>query len=288
MDPKFSAEYWDDPRIIELDMAGKVAGAWLFTNARVNYAGYAEVSLKVFSFQTEAPPEALDRAIQALGTSCARVGNGYWMRNYIRRQIGEGASLVRNCMCAPLLRDLRSMPAEAVELVLNEYPELRPVYESEALPTPSASPSLVLPKHKRREEKSREEQSGVEQRVGGAGGREGRPRGFTTPAEHPTPMHERMVLVGALKRRGATDAWSADEIDAFKAAGLDRLSADDFDAQLVPMRRYYGANIPRGKGLPPDRRRQEVKTLLEHWSGELDKAKAYVREQGEDGLKHAN
>ncbi|MFA6959923.1 MAG: hypothetical protein WC205_04130 [Opitutaceae bacterium] len=287
MDPKFSAEYWDDPRIIELDLAGKIAGAWLFTNARVNYAGYAEVSLKVFSFQTEAPPEALDRAMTALGESCVRVGNGYWLRSYIRRQIGEGAGLVRNCMCSPLLRDLRAMPADAVELVLNEYPDLRPVFELEALPTPSPSPVQGLPKHKRREEKSRAEQSGAESGVGGAGGRGAKPRGFTTPAEHPEPLASRLVAVGALKRRGESDAWTPEEIDAFELSGLGRLSDTDFAAQLEPMRRYYGANIPRGKGLPPDRRRLEIRTLIEHWAGELDKARAYTREN-DDGYTRAN
>jgi len=287
MDPKFSSEYWDDPRIIELDTAGKLAGAWLFTNARVNYAGYAEVSLKVFSFQTEAPKEALDRAIKALAGSCVKVGGGYWLRNYIRRQIGEGTGLVRNCMCAPLLRDLRAMPREAVELVLEEYPDLRFPFESEALSTPSGSPSQGLPKHKRREEKSRAEQRGAEQSVGGAGGRRAPAAGFTTPAEHPEALAARLIAVGRLKRRGDADAWSPAELEAFRAAGLDRLSDADFSGQLEPMRIYYGASIPRGKGLPPDRRRQEVKTLLEHLAGELDKARAYAREN-DDGLRRVN
>lgn len=289
MDTKFSNSYWDDPRVIELDAEAKLAGAWMLTNARLNFAGYATVSLKTFRFQTEVDDKALGRAIEGLGKSCVRTPEGYWLRNFIRRQIGEGGPLVRNFMCAPLLRDMLTMPREVVELVLEEYPELRlPFDELKALPSPSDSPYKGLPKHKSREEKRRAEQSRAEQRVGGAGGRESQPRGFTVPAEYPEPTGSRMIAVGALKRRGESDAWSPAEVEAFTTAGLGELSDADFAAQLKPMRRYYGAVIPRGNGLPPDRRRLEVLTLLEHWSGELDKAKAYEREQGEDGLKHAN
>ena len=93
-------------------------------------------------------------------------------------------------------------------------------------------------------------------------------------------MRSRMMAVGALKHRQPTTAWPQNEIDAFRAARLDVMSDADFEAQIAPLRAYYGAPLPAEK----DFRRREVLTLLNHWAGELDKAKAFARDN-DDGLR---
>jgi hypothetical protein len=103
--------------------------------------------------------------------------------------------------------------------------------------------------------------------------------GSTLPSEHPEDLGGRMIAAGVLMRRQASTPWSADELEAFRAQRLDTCAADDFAAQLETMRGYYTAKIPREM----DYRRRELKTLLNNWPGELDKARAHARDNN-DGV----
>lgn len=103
--------------------------------------------------------------------------------------------------------------------------------------------------------------------------------GASLPSEHPEPMRARMIRVGALKGRGEGTLWSAAELAAFRMARLDGCADHDFENQLAPMQAYYRAVIPREM----DYRRRELLTLLNHWSGELDKARAHCRDKN-DGI----
>lgn len=103
--------------------------------------------------------------------------------------------------------------------------------------------------------------------------------GSTLPSEHPDELCGRMIAAGALMRRQAGTPWAADELEAFRAQRLDTCAAADFEAQLETMRGYYTAKIPREM----DYRRRELKTLLNNWPGELDKARAYNRDNN-DGV----
>ncbi len=107
--------------------------------------------------------------------------------------------------------------------------------------------------------------------------------GSVIPAEQPDVIAARMVMVGALKGRLANTPWSAKEVEAFTAARLDTCAADDFAAQIEVMRGYYSAKIPH----ETDFRRRELLTLLNNWSGELDKARGYNRDNN-DGYTKAS
>jgi hypothetical protein len=89
-----------------------------------------------------------------------------------------------------------------------------------------------------------------------------------------------MLRINTLKRRTDSTRWDADELEAFRAAGLDVLSDADFDSQLAGLEKYYMATIPREQ----DFRRTNLLRILRHWAGELDKARAYARDN-DDGLK---
>jgi hypothetical protein len=88
-----------------------------------------------------------------------------------------------------------------------------------------------------------------------------------------------MEQVGALLRRLASTRWGAAEVEAFSAAGLGDMSAFDFADELKPLAAYYGAKLPADR----DYRRRDVLRLLKNWSGELDRARSWQREN-DDGL----
>lgn len=110
--------------------------------------------------------------------------------------------------------------------------------------------------------------------------RRGPKTGAIIPTEQPEPLRSRLLLVGGLKGRPAAAPWSLDELEAFQAARLHDCSQADLEAQVATLRPYYQATIPRGM----DRRRQDLKALLHNWPGELDRARAFKRENN-DGIQ---
>lgn len=108
--------------------------------------------------------------------------------------------------------------------------------------------------------------------------------GSVVPSEQPEPVRGRMEAVGAVMRRQAGTPWTAREFEAFTAARLPELPAPDFDQQVETLRGYYHAKIPREiNGKPNDFRRRDLQTLLNNWPSELDRARAYRRENN-DGI----
>lgn len=97
-------------------------------------------------------------------------------------------------------------------------------------------------------------------------------------------MQQRIRAVGALKRRQAATQWTAKERAAFKAAGLDTMSDDDFAAALAPLAAYYDESaLPRLRKFwqtdnpEKDFRRRDLATLLNNWPTELDRAQDFAR-----------
>lgn len=107
--------------------------------------------------------------------------------------------------------------------------------------------------------------------------------GSTMPSEHPEAIARRMWAVGALKGRQEATPWTAKEFEAFTAARLGDCTDDDFAAQIEALRPYYSAKISR----EADFRRRELLTLLNNWPGELDKARAWGRDNN-DGYTKAS
>lgn len=125
MNVKISPEFWSDPGIELLSSEAKLATLWMLTNPRLNFVGFAEISEKRFTFETGLDVKALTEVFEALPKSFRRDARGYWIRAFIRRQFGQGESLLRNNFCKPLVRDLKALASPSVVLwVLDEYPEL--------------------------------------------------------------------------------------------------------------------------------------------------------------------
>lgn len=77
--------------------------------------------------------------------------------------------------------------------------------------------------------------------------------------------------IGDMFGRQAGSLWSKAEVIALEAVA----SLGTPDADIDALRRYYRSSIAADK----DYRRRTVGSLLEHWHGELDRARAWVREQ---------
>ena len=102
---------------------GKLAVFWLITNA--NYAGYVEVTEKRLKRDLEVDINILDEACGQMGDNFVRTDRGIWLRNYIRRQVGDGVSLQRNNIAKTVLKHLeQDSPEELKSMVYEEYPQL--------------------------------------------------------------------------------------------------------------------------------------------------------------------
>lgn len=144
-------------------------------------------------------------------------------------------------------------------------------------------------KGKERERNGREgntpyPQGGGQQGSGSTTSRPARQRqlksGSILLSEQPEDLRLRLQAVGVLMRRQAGTPWSARELEAFRASRLDDCAAAEFEAQLEPLREYYHAKISGEK----DIRRRDLQTLLNNWTGELDRARAWARDHN-DGIQ---
>lgn len=123
MDSKIPASFWGNDALTTPELL--LAAAWLRTHAGINLAGFAEISLRRFTFETHLAPEALDRVAEALGKGLVRQGTEYWLRDFIADEFGRGPTLVSNNMSAAVVKDLAAVRSPWVALaVLEEYPEL--------------------------------------------------------------------------------------------------------------------------------------------------------------------
>ena len=144
MHPKITNKIWADSNFIELEDKGKLAVFWLITNA--NYAGYVEVTEKRLKRDLEIDINILNEACGQMGDNFVRTDRGIWLRNYIRRQVGDGVSLQRNNIAKTVLKHLeQDTPEELKSMVYEEYPQL------EALGKDLESPWVGLSNEKERE-----------------------------------------------------------------------------------------------------------------------------------------
>lgn len=119
---------------------------------------------------------------------------------------------------------------------------------------------------------------GMEKEQGTGNGR--RRRGVVgagLPEDQPEPIRQRMLRVNLLTNRKPSTRWSAKELEAFKAAGLDRCSDDEFAEQIEPLQTYYAAELTElrpywGTKDTADFRRRDLVTILGNWGGEVDRA----------------
>jgi len=142
MQTKIDPSFWDDERVGSLAEKGDheaiLALLWLMT-ARVDIAGWVEFSPRLFTYHTSLTPEAIQRACHALGMGIVTHEKGFWLRHYIRYQLGTGESMAANRIAASIIKSFRHTPPEIVSAVLSQYPELQKRYDEANAPQPTST-----------------------------------------------------------------------------------------------------------------------------------------------------
>lgn len=167
MDSKIKPSFWSDPKIEALSSSERLAVLWLMT-AHVSNCGWATATRGRFEFETGLEWSTLESAALSLGTGLVRSKDGWWVRNFIRHQIGDGSKLAKNNMRAAIKGSMAFAPAEIVAEIMTEYPEL-----GEGLQRPAEGlqkENEGLQNDSEAQEKSRAEKSRGIELEGGAGG----------------------------------------------------------------------------------------------------------------------
>lgn len=102
----------------------------------------------------------------------------------------------------------------------------------------------------------------------GIGIGKGKGKGKKKGQEKISKNDDTMIRIGAWFGRRPDTLWTVTE-----ATALDLLSISS--AELDGMERYYTAVIPEASNI----RRRDLITLLNNWSGELDRARAFINSQ---------
>jgi hypothetical protein len=266
-------EFWTDENLSELS-----AETVLLAVALNNYAddeGYFQANPRLVEAALM-PLRELSVKVPVSLSELSRVGWIELRTTSENRQIGRLCHFARDQVIShPKKSELRSLFSQAGKIGGNVPAS-----------SPDASGSIPAGMEGNGMEGNREgnREQGKEGKGGDPGEGERKRRktqksGSLNPAEQSEPIRSRMLAIGSLLRRMPSTRWSLEEFEAFKAAGLDTLSEQDFAAQAEPLRAYYGAAIPTER----DFRRRDVLRVLRNWAGELDKAIAWTRDNN-DGL----
>lgn len=145
MDSKLPGTFWTRREFDSATPDVLLAAVWLYTQPRLNLCGFGEINLRLFQFETRLPPEALAKAIEALGKGIVCKGEDYLLADHVALNFGRGSSLGRSHMALALLRAAEGTGRAWVALGLREiYPELAARWDDE-YPELSQKPSPRAP-----------------------------------------------------------------------------------------------------------------------------------------------
>lgn len=253
MDTKIKSTFWGDPEIERLSSDQILTTLWLMTNPRVNLLGFSEVSDNRFTFETKLNPDALQSTLKALPRAFVKVDGGVWVRNYIRHNIGDGETLVRNTLSRSICKTLEKSGNKAwAQAVLEEYPCLRSLLQNSSPCHPHPMP-MASPCHGEREGEGK-----------GVGDRDGKGGAI---------KHRSAEIAACILRVFRRTAPLNSEAQRALAA----LQATPEDIRLMEW--FYGLHlIPEDKALVC--RRTTADNLALNWASELDRARIYQKHHG--------
>lgn len=265
MDTKIKASFWTAAEIDALPAESKLTSLWILTST--NIIGLCEKHERLFTFETRLEAKWLLTTLEALPKVFLRFDKGIWVRNYIRRQIGDGPALIKNNLFTPVANILRSIrDPKLLAAVLVEYPIIATKLPDLSQPFLNglATPPQVL--HKDKGE--------------GEGEGEGDPEG--RESERRKPKFDSQAFksrVAAWFNRRPETPFSDKETRVLGKVVAMSPPPEDIDL----LEKFYTAKIPHGE---KDIRRRDLFTLLNNWQGELDKARNYrpLREVSQPSL----
>jgi hypothetical protein len=255
MDPKISADIWDDPDFMELQDSEKLAVFWIVT--KVNLIGYVEATSRKFARDLEAPFESLEGACKGLPRGFVRTERGIWCRNYIRRQFGHGQSLARSHMAKSIRKHLADVPEDVRRLVQEEYPE---IFSSSPESPKGLGSSLEATREREREREGEIEEGGLGETLQ-LDTLPDSPR----PAEHPSL--DRLRSLFRMKPATPLDATTLRAWQKNKKAAA-AISEDDW--------RFLEWAYRQREGDAATFRRRDLATLLNNLTTEILRARAWA------------
>lgn len=128
MDAKITSNFWRDPDYEGEAPEVKLAAIWVITNADI--VGLVHFSARTFTFDTNCHSKFLDHLMKVQSKSFKRLNGFIWAKNWIRHQIGDGASLSKNNFNRSIFNRLDKLPTEIRGPIFAEYPILAPLYET--------------------------------------------------------------------------------------------------------------------------------------------------------------
>lgn len=160
MSPKIHPSFWSDPDVERLTPNQRYAFLWILTNSQMTLCGYCEVSETRFAFETGLPREELWNTVQALSRTVKgfKDRNLVYVRNFIRRQLGDGEELERNNIFKAVTKVFTGIKHEGLRKELEgDYPAFKAL-------TKGLSTSTKGKEKEQEQEKEQEKEKEKEQR----------------------------------------------------------------------------------------------------------------------------
>ena len=229
---------WSDPWF--MDLPGPYKLFWLYLLDHCDNAGVWQPNIRLAQFQASAQIDE-EKALELFSDRVDILDNGRW---YIHKFIGYQYGTLSEA-CKPHMAVIKLLDQHKIQRVSKGYPKGIHTLEEKDKEKDKESdedskPKTDLPKNWLRWSDAKKK---------------------THRTSHKEPL---MDEVGALLGRSKASKWTLQELQAFLGVSP---SKDELDA-LQP---YYSAIIDKGE----DYRRTSILTLLNNWSGEMDKARAF-------------
>ena len=239
------ADYRGETMMVLLALAGYASSEGICWPAQDTLAKRARVSRRGLQYIIRRLVEAGDIEIEQAGGAGERGRSStvYRLSRYVGAPDAPLACDDRGMACAPQAHGVRPTGEVGAPIPAHGM-------------RPTGAPDAPLPAHGVRPNLSVESVS------------ESVNESITESAQARESLRNR---IGDMFGRQAGSLWSKAEVIALEAVA----SLGTPDADIDALRRYYRSSIPADK----DYRRRTVGSLLEHWHGELDRARAWVREQ---------
>jgi hypothetical protein len=115
----------------------KLAVLWMLTNRQLTPSGYCPAPVETFQHETKLSEEDLRRAYEFLREDVVKTAKGYWLKKFIRQQIGENRpALAKDKRARPVVTSIEETECPELKAAfLAEYPSLSPLF-SENTPRP--------------------------------------------------------------------------------------------------------------------------------------------------------
>lgn len=127
MDCKLKSSIWYDAGFLALSPAEKLAAIWAISTNQVDTAGVLRFSPMHFQLETGLDTDIWESMVEAFQGFIVPLNNRrnlYWIKNYMRFQIGSGRAFIANSISKTCISSIGKLPAAAAEIIIQGFPEV--------------------------------------------------------------------------------------------------------------------------------------------------------------------